>query len=98
MDKNIIFGRIHRKSYHVLTLGKESPYNAFDDPLVETINHWLSEGRSVTRDMGLEVANSLLKVHKLKHKIDNEILLDARWWASFIDRNKRRLTCSLGDE
>jgi len=95
VPKASIRGRIHRKSPHVQTLGNDSPYNVIDEPLVATINGWLSQGISVTRDQGLELANRLLKGRSLeKDTKGNIIILDAKWWRNFLERNKRKLVCS----
>ena len=59
-------------------------------PRVTTVNDWLGQGISVTRDQGLEFANQLLKSKKVK----NDIVLDAKWWRSFLERNKRKLACA----
>eukprot|EP00579_Thalassiosira_antarctica_P026487 CAMPEP_0202003040 /NCGR_PEP_ID=MMETSP0905-20130828/8736_1 /ASSEMBLY_ACC=CAM_ASM_000554 /TAXON_ID=420261 /ORGANISM="Thalassiosira antarctica, Strain CCMP982" /LENGTH=518 /DNA_ID=CAMNT_0048560109 /DNA_START=131 /DNA_END=1687 /DNA_ORIENTATION=+ len=95
VPKASIRGRINRKSFHVQTLGGESPYDAIDEPLVATINSWLSQGISVTRAQGLDLANRLLKGKQLDHDTNGgEIVLNAKWWRNFLDRNKRRLVCS----
>eukprot|EP00571_Detonula_confervacea_P003721 CAMPEP_0172319152 /NCGR_PEP_ID=MMETSP1058-20130122/36955_1 /TAXON_ID=83371 /ORGANISM="Detonula confervacea, Strain CCMP 353" /LENGTH=515 /DNA_ID=CAMNT_0013034145 /DNA_START=44 /DNA_END=1591 /DNA_ORIENTATION=- len=95
VPKASIRGRIHRKSPHVQTLGNESPYDVIDEPLVATINGWLSQGISVTRDQGLELANRLLKGRNLeKDTFGNTLVLDAKWWRNFLERNKRKLVCS----
>mmetsp|Transcript_38116 Transcript_38116/g.70356 ORF Transcript_38116/g.70356 Transcript_38116/m.70356 type:complete len:520 (-) Transcript_38116:113-1672(-) len=95
VHKASIRGRINRKSFHVQTLGNESPYDAVDEPLVSTINSWLSQGISVTRAQGLDLANRLLKGKKLDlDSKGEEIVLDAKWWRNFLERNKRKLVCS----
>ncbi|KAL9187904.1 hypothetical protein ACHAXT_006282 [Thalassiosira profunda] len=97
VPKASIRGRINRKSYHVQTLGSDSPANSIDAPLVATINSWLSQGISVTRAQGLELANGLLKGKKLKTSTGQEIQLDAKWWRSFLERNRRKLVCAGND-
>eukprot|EP00581_Thalassiosira_minuscula_P012120 CAMPEP_0183712084 /NCGR_PEP_ID=MMETSP0737-20130205/7336_1 /TAXON_ID=385413 /ORGANISM="Thalassiosira miniscula, Strain CCMP1093" /LENGTH=573 /DNA_ID=CAMNT_0025940661 /DNA_START=64 /DNA_END=1785 /DNA_ORIENTATION=- len=98
VPKASIRGRINRKSHFVQTLGSESPYNAIDEPLVTTINSWLSQGISVTRAQGLDLANRLLKGKRLDHDSNGaEIVLDAKWWRNFLERNKRKLVCSSGE-
>lgn len=95
VHKASIRGRINRKSLYVQTLGSESPYNVIDEPLVSTINTWLSQGISVTRAQGLELANQLLEGKNLqKDTFGNDLVLDAKWWRNFLDRNKRKLVCS----
>lgn len=95
VHKASIRGRINRKSLYVQTLGSESPYDVVDEPLVSTINSWLSQGISVTRAQGLDLANRLLK-GKNQDRDSNglEIVLDAKWWRNFLERNKRKLVCS----
>jgi len=86
----------------VTTFGQESnssPYDIIDEPLVATINTWLSQGVSVTRAQGLEFANTLLKgtrtgASERMEDEENEVFLDAKWWRNFLDRNKRKLVCS----
>jgi len=95
--ETIIEGRVEPPS--AIPLGKESSYDAIDGPLVATINAWLSQGVSVTRAQGLEFANALLRGTKVAKdaKTDgegNEMLLDAKWWRAFLERNKRKLVCS----
>ena len=95
VPKASIRGRINRKSLHVQTLGKDSPYNLIDEPLVQTINGWLSQGISVTRAQGLNLANKLLaEKNQTKDSLGNDIVLDAKWWRNFLDRNKRKLVCA----
>ena len=54
---------------------------AIDEPLVTTINSWLSQGISVTRAQGLDLANRLLKGKGMaKDKHGQEIVLNAKWW------------------
>lgn len=97
VPKASIRGRINRKSLHVMTLGSHSPYDIIDDPLVETINGWLKQGISVTRAQGLEFANALLKgKEREKDSEGKEILLDAKWWRNFLERNKKKLACASG--
>ncbi|KAL7467750.1 hypothetical protein ACHAXS_007994 [Conticribra weissflogii] len=98
VPKGTIQGRVFRKSLQVLTLGKESPYKAIDNPLIAAINDWLSQGVTVTRDQGLALANSLLRGKNLHIDSNgNEIMLDAKWWRTFLARNKRKLVCSNED-
>eukprot|EP00584_Thalassiosira_punctigera_P024743 CAMPEP_0172553656 /NCGR_PEP_ID=MMETSP1067-20121228/51327_1 /TAXON_ID=265564 ORGANISM="Thalassiosira punctigera, Strain Tpunct2005C2" /NCGR_SAMPLE_ID=MMETSP1067 /ASSEMBLY_ACC=CAM_ASM_000444 /LENGTH=501 /DNA_ID=CAMNT_0013341871 /DNA_START=84 /DNA_END=1586 /DNA_ORIENTATION=+ len=81
VHKASIRGRINRKSFFVQTLGNESPYDVIDEPLVSTINSWLSQGISVTRAQGLDLANRLLKGKQLdKDANGGDIVLDAKWW------------------
>ncbi|KAL7537985.1 hypothetical protein ACHAXR_011162 [Thalassiosira sp. AJA248-18] len=95
VPKASIRGRINRKSLQVMTLGSTSPYDVIDVPLVATINNWLSQGISVTRGQGLEFANTLLKGKNMEKNPDGkEILLDAKWWRNFLERNKKKLVCS----
>lgn len=95
VPKASIRGRVNRKSLSVMTLGEKSPYDIIDETLVSTINNMLSQGISVTRAQGLEMANTLLKGKK-REKDDNgeDIFLDAKWWRNFLERNKKRLVCS----
>ena len=89
-----IRGRINRKSLHVQSLGSESPYDMIDKPLVATINTWLAQGMSVTRQQGLDIANKLLKGKGGdKDVTGKEIVLDAKWWRNFLERNKKSLVC-----
>mmetsp|Transcript_15120 Transcript_15120/g.32820 ORF Transcript_15120/g.32820 Transcript_15120/m.32820 type:complete len:604 (+) Transcript_15120:103-1914(+) len=97
VPKVSIRGRIGRDSLHVMTMGSNSPYDAIDEPLVETINNWLSQGISVTRAQGLEFANTLLEGKKMDCP-DGISLLDAKWWRNFLDRNKHKLACTSSDE
>jgi len=98
VPKGTIQGRVFRKSLQVLTLGKESPYKAIDNPLIAAINDWLSQGVTVTRDQGLALANSLLRGKNLQIDSNgNEIMLDAKWWRTFLARNRRKLVCSDQD-
>jgi len=74
------------------------PFDAIDEPLLKTINDWLSQGISVTRAQGIEVANTLLQSQKEKHPVDEtRFILDANWWRRFLERNKDKLACSSSD-
>ena len=90
VPKPSIRGRVKRKSLIVENVGSSAPYSIIDKELVATVNDWLGQGISVTRDQGLEFANQLLKSKKVK----NDIVLDAKWWRSFLERNKRKLACA----
>ena len=94
VPKSTIRGRHERESPHVMTLGKESPHNAIDEPLIQTINRRLNQGISVTRAQGLELAKSLLKEKMVN---ENETELNALWWSFFLKRNKHRLSCFADD-
>ncbi|KAL7551257.1 hypothetical protein ACHAWF_014453 [Thalassiosira exigua] len=95
VNKCSIRGRIQRKSPSVQTLGKQYPqHDAVDEALVAHVNSWLKRGISVSRAQGLELANQLLRSKGLeKDSSGREIVLDARWWRTFLDRNKKLLTC-----
>jgi len=81
VPKASIRGRVNRKSLSVMTLGEKSPYDIIDETLVSTINNMLSQGISVTRAQGLEMANTLLKGKKREKDGNGEdIFLDAKWW------------------
>lgn len=91
VPKPSIRGRVKRKSLIVENVGSSAPYSIIDKELVTTVNDWLGQGISVTRDQGLEFANQLLKSKKVKK---GDIVLDAKWWRSFLERNKRKLACA----
>eukprot|EP00581_Thalassiosira_minuscula_P023010 CAMPEP_0184408200 /NCGR_PEP_ID=MMETSP0738-20130409/3043_1 /TAXON_ID=385413 /ORGANISM="Thalassiosira miniscula, Strain CCMP1093" /LENGTH=108 /DNA_ID=CAMNT_0026765569 /DNA_START=15 /DNA_END=341 /DNA_ORIENTATION=- len=78
------------------------PDGVIDDQLVATINHWLSQGISVTRTQGLEFANTLLKERRKEEEADGNVVdwgkggegLTAKWWRNFLERNRHKLVCS----
>ena len=90
---------VHRNSLRVMTLEKECLYNAIDEPFIENINNWLSRGMSVTHVQGSELANSLLKQKRLeRNNTGDEIQLDAIWWPTFMQHNKKQLICSYDED
>ena len=91
LPKESIRGRIHRKSLIVETGASSAPDNVIDKELVSTVNDWLEQGISVTRDQGLRFAEGLLKRKNVANK---GIVLDAQWWRSFLERNKNKLACA----
>jgi len=72
VKQDTIRGRIHRNSFYVRTLKKDSPYDKIDDVLVETLNGWLGQGVSISRAQGLDLANQLLKEWRANHRGDGE--------------------------
>jgi len=60
-----------------------------DEPLVNAINVWLSKGKGVTRDHGLEMAKTLLKGQKKTKTTEAD--LDPTWWRSFLSRCGHKL-------
>ena len=63
--------------------------NDLDEPLVNSINVWLSKGKGVTRQHGLEMAKILLKGQKKTKMTEKD--LDATWWRSFLSRCGHKL-------
>lgn len=66
-----------------MTLGSDSKtyWNVIDEPLVATINNWLSQGISVSRAQGIEFANTLLKGKKKgTNDKGQDIVLDGECW------------------
>ncbi|KAL7553984.1 hypothetical protein ACHAWF_017353 [Thalassiosira exigua] len=95
VPKETIRGRLHRKSAMVMTLETGNRFDFIDAPLVVMINNWLSQGISVTRAQGLQFANDLLKEKREQgFSVDADIVLDARWWKNFLERNKKKIVCS----
>mmetsp|Transcript_14522 Transcript_14522/g.29706 ORF Transcript_14522/g.29706 Transcript_14522/m.29706 type:complete len:598 (-) Transcript_14522:65-1858(-) len=90
VPESSIRGRIHRKSYYVSH--ENGNRDDIDDPLVETINSWLKNGISVTREQGLTLANQMLSGKNLDKDSDgNTITLDAVWWKCFLNRCHHKL-------
>lgn len=90
VSKETILGRVKRNSIFVMNHFTRHKYWDLHDPLVEAINNCLSQGTSVTRDQGLDLANELLKEHHPDTEKD-DIVLDYRWWLLFLDKNRTRL-------
>lgn len=77
--RNTIYARLHRDQTTVFTLGKDSPYNEIDEPLVEALNSCLRKGESVTRTQGMEIANKILRAKRVAEgRGDVDFVLDAR--------------------
>lgn len=100
VSKTDIRDRLQRKSEEVvMTSGDTSSYDAIDEPLVATINNWLSQGISVTRAQGLELANALLKERNIENDDQGQaILLDEIWWRNFLERNREKINCESSND